>query len=271
MCNVALVLGTPAPNPRTQFSSTTYCRLFAQASTKQPLMLLLKTSANYGMQHFSGYHFSLDTRTASPRPYLAFYPALYPQHSLRETVTILSAQGTPEKAIPAGHPSHYEALDPKRENYETNSPVALSTTFGPTIPARLGSIVLARSGDKGANINIGLFVRHPSHYPWLQSFLTRSRMAALMGDDWRPNEYFIERMEFPNLWAVHFVIYGPLGRGVSSCRLLDCLGKGFADYIRDKVVDVPERFLEDVKKIKKERRKEVEERIGRGRAVAAKL
>ena len=92
-----------------------------------------------------------------------------------------------------------------------------------------------------------------------------------MGDDWRPNEYFIERVEFPNLWAVHFVIYGPLGRGVSSCRLLDCLGKGFADYIRDKVVDVPERFLEDVEKIKEERKKGVEERIGRGGGVAVKL
>lgn len=270
MFNMTLVLGTPAQNPRTQFSSTTYCRLFAQASTEQPLMLLLKTFADYGMQHFSGFHLSIDIRTALPRPYLAYYPALYPQDSLCETTTILSAQGTPEKAIPAGHPSHYEALGPKRENYETTSPISLST-FGPTVPARLGSVVLARSGDKGANINIGLFVRHPSHYPWLQSFLSRSRMAALMGDDWRPNEYFIERVEFPNLWAVHFVIYGPLGRGVSSCRLLDCLGKGFADYIRDKVVDVPERFLEDVEKIKEERKKGVEERIGRGGGVAVKL
>ncbi|ROT37603.1 hypothetical protein SODALDRAFT_264515, partial [Sodiomyces alkalinus F11] len=55
--------------------------------------------------------------------------------------------------------------------------------------------------------------------------------------------YFVERVEFPNILAVHFVIYGPLGRGVSGCRLLDALGKGFADFIRDRVVDVPERFL----------------------------
>jgi hypothetical protein len=233
-------------------------------------MLLLKTFADYGMQHFSGLHLSLDTRTALPRPYLAFYPALYPQDSLRETATLLSPQGTPEKAIPAGHPSRYEALDSKRENYETAFPVSLST-FGPTVPARLGSVVLARSGDKGANINIGLFVRHPSHYPWLQSFLTRSRMATLMGDDWRPNEYFIERVEFPNLWAVHFVIYGPLGRGVSSCRLLDSLGKGFADYIRDKVVDVPKQFLEDAEEVKRERRQTAMERIGGRGGVAVKL
>jgi hypothetical protein len=74
-----------------------------------------------------------------------------------------------------------------------------------------------------------------------------------MGEDWR-DDFFIERMEFPNIVAVHFVIYGPLGRGVSSCRLLDALGKGFADYIRDKVVDVPERFLSEAAEVKKERR-----------------
>ena len=207
------------------------------------------------MQHFSGYHLSLDTRTAIPRPYLAFYPALYLQDSLSETITILSSEGTTSKVEDAGHPSRYEALDPKRENYDTTSPTSLSS-FGPTTPTRLGDIVLARSGDKGANINIGLFVRHASHWPWLRSFLGRRRMQDLMGDDWQP-EFFVERMEFENLFAVHFVIYGPLGRGVSSCRLLDCLGKGFADYIRDKVVDVPKQFLEDMKEIKLARREEV--------------
>jgi hypothetical protein len=29
-----------------------------------------------------------------------------------------------------------------------------------------------------------------------------------------------------------------------SCRLLDALGKGFADYVRDRVVDVPVELLE---------------------------
>jgi hypothetical protein len=83
--------------------------------------------------------------------------------------------------------------------------------------------------------------------------MTRARLQELMGEDWR-DEFYTERMEFPNIWAVHFVIYGPLGRGVSSCRLLDSLGKGFADYIRDKVVDVPKGFLDDVLNIKRQRR-----------------
>jgi hypothetical protein len=63
-----------------------------------------------------------------------------------------------------------------------------------------------------------------------------------MGEDWK-EEYFIERVEFPKLRAVHFVIYGPLSRGVTSCPTLDCFGKGFADFIRSVHVEVPVKFL----------------------------
>jgi hypothetical protein len=63
-------------------------------------------------------------------------------------------------------------------------------------------------------------------------------MVELMGEDWS-EDYFLERVEFPNIFAVHFVVYGILGRGVSSSTRLDALGKAFADYMRDKVVEVP--------------------------------
>jgi hypothetical protein len=40
--------------------------------------------------------------------------------------------------------------------------------------------------------------------------------------------------------AIHFVVYGILGRGVSSSSRLD----GFADYLRDKFVDAPVAILD---------------------------
>lgn len=52
-------------------------------------------------------------------------------------------------------------------------------------------------------------------------------MQALLAGDWREH-YFIERCEFPGILAIHFVVYGILGRGVSSSTILDSLGKGFA-------------------------------------------
>jgi hypothetical protein len=245
------ILGVPEANPNSQFASTTYCRLFVQADSEAPMFGLLKAWTETGMMHFSGLHLSLDWRTAVPRSYLAFYPAVWPQDSLDEGVSVLSASGEVAQTADAGHPPQYQKLQP-RDNYETEHPVD-TASFGPTRPARLGDVCLARSGDKGANINFGIFVRKAEQYPWLQSFMTRSRLQELMGADWK-DDFKIERMEFANILAVHFVIYGPLGRGVSSCRLLDSLGKGFADYIRDKVVDVPERFLEEVAIIKQQRR-----------------
>ncbi len=138
------------------------------------------------------------------------------------------------KSYDTGHPSKYEALG-IRDSYD---PQVEKVFPGPTRNIRLGDVALARSGDKGSNLNFGLFVSDPAHWDWLQSFMTVSRLRSLLGLDWR-SAFFIERVEFPHIHAVHFVIYGILGRGVSSSSRLDGFGKGFADYIRDKVIEFP--------------------------------
>lgn len=188
-------------------------------------------------------------RTAIPKPFLAYYPALYAQDDLEESVVIIdatngNANGTEvgdanNTVIQAGHPPAYEQLE-RRDNYD--SPAQDLSTFGATELMRLGDIALARSGDKGSNLNYGIFVNSPQQWEWLKVFLSRECMIKLIGEDWR-DEYHLERVEFPNILAVHFVVYGILGRGVSGSSRLDCLGKGFADYIRDKVVDVPVSIL----------------------------
>lgn len=68
--------------------------------------------------------------------------------------------------------------------------------------------------------------------------MTRSRLRDLLGPDF-DESYLIERVEFPHIRAVHFVVYGLLGRGVSSSSRLDGFGKGVADFLRDRVVDAP--------------------------------
>lgn len=192
------------------------------------------------MQHASGAHGSLDYRTAIPIPFLAYYPAVIPQSSLSERFVLLN--GPAPRSIQAGHPPRYAPLTP-RKSYNPSTSLTLAS-FGPTTLAPLGSIVEARSGDKGANINVGFFVGTVRRFAWLKTFLTIERMKELMGDDW-DEKYSVERVEFKKIRAVHFVIYGPLGRGVSSSKRLDGLGKGFADFIRDRWVDVPDLFFEE--------------------------
>ncbi|KAB8258588.1 hypothetical protein BDV32DRAFT_139489 [Aspergillus pseudonomiae] len=229
-------IGVPDPNPSSQLKSTTYMRIFIAARTAQAVTTVAKAMRHISLKHFSGFHASPDARTAVPRPFLAYYPAIINQSDINEKINILNGQSkTASFDIP--RPSQYEPLKP-RESYD---PVTPTIYNGPTKDIRLGDIALARSGDKGANLNFGIFVSNPAHWEWLRSSMTISRMRDLLGDDW-DDSFSIERVEFPQIHAVHFVIYGILGRGVSSSSRLDGYGKGFADYIRDKVVSVPVQF-----------------------------
>ena len=185
-------------------------------------------------------HSTLDMRQLRPIPFNAFYPAMIEQTELEESINMIDASTQEVKRLIVGPPHKTERLA-ARDNYETSNPADLAS-FGPTADRPLGDIALARSGDKDANVNIGIFVHTEMEWDWLRSFMTRQKMQELMGTDWK-DWYFVERVEMPLIKAVHFVIYGPLGRGVSSSRLLDSLGKGFAEFIRAVHVPIPKQFL----------------------------
>ncbi|EMD91411.1 hypothetical protein COCC4DRAFT_188618 [Bipolaris maydis ATCC 48331] len=234
-------VGRPMENPDCQLASTTYLRIFAQAKDAGTLGKLLQAWMYNGMAHFAGMHCSMDMRTAIPKSYLGFYPATIPQSELEESVNILTTDGKTQ-VIVVGPPQKTEPLQ-ARENYEPTNAAALDS-FGPTVMRPIGDIVLGRSGDKGGNINCGLYVQTAAQWEWLRSFLTRNKIKELMGKDWN-DRYYVERVEMANIFAVHYVIYGPLGRGVSSSKLLDSLGKGFAEFIRAVHVPIPTKFLDE--------------------------
>lgn len=106
----------------------------------------------------------------------------------------------------------------------------------------------ARSGDKADNSNVGFFVRHEDEYPWLQSFLTISKLKELFGSDWKLNDHGqepkIERCEFPKILAVHFRVLDFLGGGIASSSRIDGLGKGIGEFLRSRVVPIPVDFIE---------------------------
>ncbi|KAF2127880.1 DUF1446-domain-containing protein [Dothidotthia symphoricarpi CBS 119687] len=245
-------IGVPEQNPTSQLRSTTYLRVFAEAGDANVNLGLAGLLTEFAMQHYSGFHSTSDFRTAVPRPYISYYPALWPQSGLKTSINLLGGGET--VCIKTTPPPRFEDLE-KRQSYETNNPVDLSS-FGPTTQARLGDIVLARSGDKGGNANIGFFVPTalPSAYPtssplyaetwdWLRSVLTVPKLKEMFGESW-DDKFHVERVEFPGILAVHFVVYGVLGRGVSGSSRLDSFAKGMGDWLRDVVFDVPVKFIE---------------------------
>jgi hypothetical protein len=112
---------------------------------------------------------------------------------------------------------------------------------GPTWRMPLGAIAGARSGDKGGNANVGVWVRTDGTYSWLASFLDVAMFQQLLPET---AAYKVERYELPNLRALNFVVEGILGEGVASSTRQDPQAKGLGEWLRSRQVEVPTSLLE---------------------------
>ncbi|KAJ1712804.1 hypothetical protein NYO67_5017 [Aspergillus flavus] len=168
----------------------------------------------------------MDLRTLAPKPYIRYFPARYQQSSLKVRAYV---EGQPPIEV---DPVPKTALFAGQTSYEPTNPADLQS-FGPTRRAPLRSIVLARSGDKGGNANVGLWARSEDEWDWLRTFLSTPSFKKLLGDDYRP-EYPVEHFELPHL----------LAEGVRSSSIIDGFAKSFEEFVRARQVDIPVRFLE---------------------------
>ena len=104
----------------------------------------------------------------------------------------------------------------------------------------LGTVVGARSGDKAGRANIGVWTRTDDAYRWLAHFLTAERLVELLPET---EPYPTTRVLLPNLRAVNFVVDGLLGEGVAASTRFDPQGKALGEWLRSRLVDVPEALL----------------------------
>ncbi|MDT5126011.1 MAG: hypothetical protein QOH54_1655 [Mycobacterium sp.] len=112
--------------------------------------------------------------------------------------------------------------------------------FGETRRAPLGLVAGARSGDKGGNANVGVWVRTGEQWRWLAHTLTVERLRALLPET---ADLVVTRHLLPNLRAVNFVIEGILGKGVAHQARFDPQAKGLGEWLRARHIDIPEEFL----------------------------
>jgi hypothetical protein len=103
-------------------------------------------------------------------------------------------------------------------------------------PVALGRVAGARSGDKGGNANLGVWVASAEAYAWLVDFLTSDMLTSMLPE---LGDYVVVRHALPNLFALNFVVQGLLGRGVSSCTRVDPQAKSLGEELRAVIVEVP--------------------------------
>ncbi|MCE5288300.1 MAG: DUF1446 domain-containing protein [Nocardiaceae bacterium] len=111
---------------------------------------------------------------------------------------------------------------------------------GATKTVPLGTIALARSGDKGGNANIGVWVRTEEQWAWLANELTTEKLRELLPEAKSLN---ISRTVLPNLRALNFVIEGILGKGVAEQVRFDPQAKGLGEWLRSRHIEIPEALL----------------------------
>ncbi|MEZ5258996.1 MAG: hypothetical protein R2705_19550 [Ilumatobacteraceae bacterium] len=121
---------------------------------------------------------------------------------------------------------------------EPGTASALATVSTTRVP--LGTVVGARSGDKGGDANLGVFARTDAGWAWLDEFLTVARLAELLPE---AATLPIRRYRFPNLRSLNFVIEGLLGDGVAASTRPDAQAKSLGEWLRARQVDVPDEVL----------------------------
>ncbi|KAL2848875.1 DUF1446-domain-containing protein [Aspergillus pseudoustus] len=228
--------GVCPDNPESQNAATVTFRVFAQAPCRKALLPAVFLEPILNVIMYPGATMQPAIISGVPQPYNEYQVALMAQENLEHTLHI---DGHSVVMPPPPITQWYPA---KQASYDTADPVDPTTSFGETVRGPIGWIVHARSGDKGSNANVGFWARDAEEYTWLRSLLTIAILRELLAKEYKEGSR-IERVEFPGLRAVHFVLHGHLDRGVNSTSTYDLLGKNVAEFLRARHVLIPTRFL----------------------------
>ena len=226
-------IGVPDPHGLDQWSATVAIRVMATAKDRASLEQfgLDAVIASLYLSSFPG--FFTDTATSARSSYrqlIDYWPALLAITELDHRVVLDDGTVLPVKGPPRTQPPHQ--LSPME-------PVGRPDE-GDLVEVRLQDLVHTRSGDKGGNSNVGVWVKDARYWPWLQS-LSSQDLRRLLPET---ADLDVVRHELPHLLAVHFVIRGLLGTGGSSNLRVDQVGKAVGEYLRSRTVLIPRALLE---------------------------
>ncbi|HET7742311.1 MAG TPA: acyclic terpene utilization AtuA family protein [Mycobacterium sp.] len=121
------------------------------------------------------------------------------------------------------------------------SDTRFDSTWSSTV--RVGDYLGARSGDKGGNANLGLWVRDERHLPLLE-YLTEPQRLSEVFPEFRGHD--IRVFGLPNLLAVNVVIVGLLGNGVAASLREDPQAKSLGERFRSLRAAVPAQLVPDL-------------------------
>jgi Acyclic terpene utilisation family protein AtuA len=218
-------IGQAQHDPDSQNAGTELLRIAVQGTKETAGRAFSSQMVELALSSYPGLY-----SLGPPQPGSAFgvyWPALLDQAMLDHTVH--HHDGTTETITP-GRAAGCEVTP------QGDPPVTQASWTDELIVASLGDIVHARSGDKGGDANLGVWVRDFQGWEWLKSTLTVDELRRLLPET---RELVIERYELPNLGAINFVLRGLLGTGATSTLRLDSQAKALGEWLRARSTKVP--------------------------------
>jgi len=216
--------GQAADDPASEAAASVPIRLAAAAQDKAELGKFVEGYASFALGGIPGFH---GDGGGGPEMRVDFWPGLASQSLVEQQVvmddgTVLAVPRPPMRPyVPAA---------------VTPSGTAGRTWNGETRRVPLGSLVFARSGDKGANANLGVWCRDAASWDWVRDTLDAEAVGRLLG---LRQDVIVERHELPNVKGLLFVLRRYFGESGSGNIGLDPIGKGIGEFLRARHVEVP--------------------------------
>lgn len=189
-----------------------------------------------GLASYPG--FTMTAPPAAPTPYGVYRPEYVDRSAV--THTVVHADGRREVVA---DPTELSDADPAAGQRPSPYPARPDSL---TRRAPLGSFVHARSGDKGGDANLGLWVVHDgsaqydARVTWLAKLITPRKVRELVPE---AAGLDVEVHLLPNLGGVNVLIRGLLGDGVAASTRFDPQAKGLGEWVRSRMVNIQEDLL----------------------------
>lgn len=216
-------------NPETNEEASAHLRITViDSDPKKAGKLFSSKVVEMALANIPG--FTLTSPPTDASPAIIHWPTLISVSHIQQKVFVDSQEIIIETPVFDAEPP---VIKPQQVNFS-------DVPQGNTTQIPLGRLFATRSGDKGGNANLGIWAKTLESFAFLTNFLTTEKLKELLPD---MKEFEIERYDFPNLYALNFYIKGVLGDGVAASTRVDPQAKTLGEYLRSKIVDIPENCI----------------------------
>ncbi|MFE3853835.1 acyclic terpene utilization AtuA family protein [Streptomyces griseorubiginosus] len=220
---------TDRPDADTEETASALLRLVVRDADQEAVGRALSGAAvELALASYPGFHVLAPPGKGSP--YGVFEEAYVPQGAVDHVAVLHDG-----RRIPVAPAQETAVLDEV-----PRPPLPEPLAEGPVARAPLGLVAGARSGDKGGNANIGVWVRTDEAWRWLAHTLIVDRLRELLPET---AELTVTRHDLPHLRALNFVVEGILGEGVAAQHRFDPQAKALGEWLRSRHLDIPEALL----------------------------